>query len=233
MDPDSCGGIDAARRDVHTPVQPVRCLAPGAILFRTGDPHGELYRVERGSLCHYICWHGGGYEIIEFVYPGGILGFGHIAAHVSTAKATVRTKISIVTPQEFECALRTDGQLAARVAAAADREFDYLRFRAMEAVSNKPTDQLASFLVALSRLSAQEGRDARLIPDEIPSGAVAERLAMSIDGLASALRKLEAWGLVAPSATGLRIVNLAALEKLADGSSLPHAPHSKLEVSGT
>ncbi len=231
LDEGSRGSADA-QHDVHSAAQAVCCLAPGQILFQTGDPNGEIYRVERGSLCHYIRWPGGRHEIIEFVFPGRILGFGHVATHVSTAKATLRTEISILTPDEFECALRTDGQLAARVTAAADREFDYLRLRATEAVRNKPTERLASLLAALSRMNAQEGRDATLIPDEIPSGAIADRLVMSIDGLASALRQLEAWGLVAPSAAGLRIINIAALERLADGSSMPHASHSKLEVSG-
>ncbi len=232
MDVDLRGDADVGQRDVPCAAQPVRCLAPGETLFQTGDPRGELYRVERGALCHYTPAHGGRHEIIEFVFPGGILGFGHISTHVSTAKAMLRTEISIVAPHEIESALRTDGQLAARVAAAADREFDYLRFRAMEAVrNNNPTERLASFLAALSRMNAREGRDGTLIADEIPSGAIAERLALSIDCLVSALRQLEAMGLVAPSAAGLRVVDIAALEKLADASSLPRPTHSKLEAS--
>jgi CRP/FNR family transcriptional regulator, anaerobic regulatory protein len=224
-------GSDAAtQRDVHRATQPVRCLAPRQILFQSGDPCGELYRVERGSLCHYTRSHGGRHEIIEFVFPGSIVGFGHIATHVSTANAMLRTEIRIVTPYEFECALRSDDELAARVAAAADREFDYLRVRAMEAVRNTSTAQLASFLVALSRMGTHEGRDATFIPDEIPTGAVAERLRMSIDGLGSALRQLEALGLVAPSAAGLRIVDIAALERLADASPLPPSTHPKLKA---
>jgi CRP/FNR family transcriptional regulator len=228
-DAESCGRADA-QHDVRGAVQLVRCLAPGEVLFQTGDPHGELYRVERGAFCHYIRSHGGGHEIIEFAFPGIIVGFGHIATHVSTAKAMLHTEISIVTPDEFECALRSDGQLAARFAAVADREFDDLRFRATEASRNSPTERLASFLVALSQMSAREGRDATLIPDMIPSGAVAERLVMSIDGLASALRRLEAWGLVAPSAAGLRIIDIAALERVSDARSLAHPSHAKLEA---
>jgi CRP/FNR family transcriptional regulator, anaerobic regulatory protein len=223
------GGADTRQVDVHRPAQPVRCLAPGEILFQTGDPHGELYRVVRGSLCHYTRWHRGCHEIIEFVFPGAIVGFGHIAT-LSTARATLHTEIGIVTPDEFACALRSDGQLAARVAAAADREFDYLRFRAKGAVGNRPTQRLASLLAALSRINAREGREAALIPDEIPSGAIAERLDMSIDGLAAALWQLEARGLVAPSTAGLRIIDIVGLERLADANSLPHSSHPKLEA---
>ncbi len=227
---DPYGGADTGQVDVHRPPQPVRCLAPGEILFQTGDPHGELYRVVRGSLCHYTRWRRGCHEIIEFVFPGAIVGFGHIATHVSTARAMLRTEIGIVTPDEFECALRSDGQLAARVAAAADREFDYLRYRAKGAVGNRPTQRLASLLAALSRINAREGCEAALIPDEIPSGAIAERLDMSIDGLGAALWQLEARGLVAPSTAGLRIIDIVGLERLADANSLPHSSHPKLEA---
>lgn len=146
----------------------------------------------------------------------------HYATHVSTARAMLHTEIGIVTPDEFECALRCDGHLAARVAAAADREFDYLRFRAKWAVGNRPTQRLASLLAALSSINAREGREAALIPDEIPSGAIAERLDVSIDDLAAALWELETRGLVAPSAAGLRIIDIVGLERLADANSLPH-----------
>lgn len=223
-------GTDAKQVDVCRETPQVRCLAPGEILFQTGDPRGPLYRVESGTLCHYTRRQSGHHEIIEFVFPGAILGFGHVAMHVSTAKAMLDTEVSIVPPHEFECALRTDGQLAARVAAAADREFDYLRRRAMEARAD-PTQRLASFLLAVSRMSAREGRDATLIPDENPSRAVAERLDMSLDGLASALRQLETWGLVASSPAGLRIEDIAALERLADARRLPHPSHAKLKAS--
>jgi CRP/FNR family transcriptional regulator len=228
---DSRSRSDAIQGDVHWALQPVRSLAPGKFLFQAGDRCGEIYRVERGSLCHYIRWRHGHHEIIEFVFPGAFIGFGHIAKHVSAAKAMLHTEISIVTPREFECALRTDGQLAARVAAAADREVDCLRFGAIQAARGKPTVRLAAYLAALSHMSAREGRDATLIPEEIPSGIVAEELHMSIDCLTSALRQLQDWGLVLVSAAGLHIIDIPVLERLADANSLPHSPRSRLEVS--
>ena len=45
----------------------------------------------------------------------------------STAQAMVETAVSLVSADEFDDLLETDGQLAARYAAAGDREFDYLR----------------------------------------------------------------------------------------------------------
>lgn len=193
----------------------VRELARGAILFQAGDTRSRIYRVEKGALCHYLRWSDGRREIIEFAFPGDIIGFGHLENHVSTAQAVTETVVSFVSPQEFERALDADAQLASRLSAAADREFDCLRARAVESGRAKPVERVASFISALSHLSADEGRDPTLVTDEISSGFVAEQLDLTIDGLARALRELERRGMVRPTPEGLRIADVTGLEKLA------------------
>ncbi len=127
----------------------------------------------------------------------------------------VETVVSTVTAYDFEQLLCTDDHLAARLSAAADREFDFLRERAVESGKGKPVERLASFLTALSHMSANDGRDPMIVTDEVTSGLVAEHLDMSIDALGRALRELESRGMVAPTADGLRISNMNGLEKLA------------------
>ncbi len=103
-----------------------RRLATNDVLFQKGDTRTALYRVESGALCHFIPWDDGRYEVIEFAFPGDIVGLGHIDTHLSTAEAVVETTVSRVSPADFEHELATDGQLAARLAVAADREFEVL-----------------------------------------------------------------------------------------------------------
>ena len=62
----------------------------GTILFKLGDQR-RLYRVERGAVCHYIRWTNGRHDVIEFAFPGDIIGLGHLSTHVSTAHAMVET----------------------------------------------------------------------------------------------------------------------------------------------
>lgn len=194
----------------------VRSLVRGECLFQEGDRHARLYRVEHGALCHYMHRGDGSHEIIEFVFKGDIVGFAHVNKHVTTARALVLTEVSVVPSQVFAEALKTDGCLAARVAAAADREFDYLRLRAIQSGEGKPTVRVAAFIAALVRISAREGRDPSLIADEISSGVVAEGLNMSINCLATALMELERRGLIQQTPAGRRIVNVELLERLFD-----------------
>ena len=194
---------------------PERTLAGGEVLFQAGDTRAKLYRVERGALCHYRRWDDGRCEIIEFAFPGDIIGFGHMETHISTAQAMVETVVSTVSASNFEQRLRSDDHLAARNSAAADREFDFLRERAVDSGKGKSVERVASFLTALSHMSANEGRDPMIVTDEVASGLVAEHLDMSIDALGRALRELESRGMVRATEKGLRISNINGLEELA------------------
>ena len=211
--PDVRSGSRATAEERAT--TPDRTISSGEVLFQAGDTRAKLYRVERGALCHYRRWEDGRCEIIEFAFPGDVIGFGHLEAHISTAQAMVETVVSTVTSDDFEQLLGADDHLAVRLSAATDREFDFLRERAIESGKGKPVERLASFLTALSHMSANEGRDPMIVTDEVSSGVVAERLDMSIDALGHALRELEQRGMVRPTPKGLRISNLSGLEQLA------------------
>jgi CRP/FNR family transcriptional regulator len=204
-----------APREVRKPDLAHRVLARGEVLFQTGDTRSQIYRVERGALCHYRHLDDGGHEIIEFAFPGDMVGFGHIESHVSTAQAIAETVVSLVPATEFEEAVEANGELASRVAAAADREFEYVRARALASARAKPVQRVALFLSALSHISAREGRDPALVTDELSSGFVAEHLDLSIDALTGALRELETRGMVRATSSGLEIADLKALEKFA------------------
>jgi CRP/FNR family transcriptional regulator, anaerobic regulatory protein len=201
------------RRCAPRTLSPQRILARGEVLFQEGDTRAPIYRVERGALCHYRHLEDGGHEIIEFAFPGDMVGFGNIDSHVSTAQAIAETVVTVVAPDDLEHAAESDGELASRVAGVADREFEYLRDRAVNSTRNKPVERVASFLSALSHISSEEGRDPTLVTDELSSGYVAEHLNMTIDALARALRELERRGMVRPTASGLQIANIDALEK--------------------
>lgn len=213
--------IDPATRSAFTADEQksrVRRLARGETLFHAGDVRRVLYRVERGALCHYIRWADGRHEVIEFAFPGDVIGFGHMDTHISTAQAAARTIVSHIDPAEFEQLMADDAQLAVRYASAVDREFEFLRMRAVQSTQDAPSRRVASFLAALSYMGLREGRDANLIPDEVASGAVADQLGMNITTLASSLSDLKTRGMITATPKGLQIIDLEALEQFADAA---------------
>lgn len=175
-----------------------------------------LYRVERGALCHYIRWADGRHDVIEFAFPGDIIGFGHLDSHISTAQAAARTIVSPIDPAQFPHLMESDAQLACRFAAAVDREFEFMRQRAIESTQDAPARRVASFLAALSYMGVREGRDPALIPDDVNSGTVADQLDMNIATLARVLSELKIRGMITETPQGLQILDLVALEQFAD-----------------
>lgn len=196
----------------------VRHLARGEILFQRGDTRARLYRVLSGAVCHYVQWPDGRHEVVEFAFPGDIIGLGNLETHISTAQCMVPTAVEALGGEEADRALSLDAELSARLAAAADREFEYLRERA-EAVRAgcAPSRRLASLLLAVAGEHGKSGGEAALVPGDVASGEMAVALGLSLDELTAALRELETRGLVAPEGTSLRLRDPAALAHFADG----------------
>jgi CRP/FNR family transcriptional regulator len=77
--------------------------------------------------------------------------------------------------------------------------------------------RLASFLVAVSHRSREEGGDPTLIDDSVDCGVIADFLGLSVDLLALALMQLEMRGLVETAPRhSLRLKDVAALEEIAN-----------------
>jgi CRP/FNR family transcriptional regulator len=195
----------------------LQTVATGEILFQPGNTR-TLYRIERGTVCHYMLWTDGRHDVIEFAFPGDIVGLGHLAHHVSTAQAMVDTVVSLVPEETFSAALESDDRLSFRLASAVEREFDYLRDKALTAEPTPAAARVANFLLALSSMNGPEGRDPDLISDDITAGFVARQLDMSIDKLSAALLCLKKEGAVRDTPAGLQIVDPLTLQRLADAA---------------
>jgi CRP/FNR family transcriptional regulator len=220
-EPEVCGAPRAVNT-VHLPEKVLefpglfrRHVSKGSTLFRVGEPR-QLYRVEIGALCHYAQSAGqNDIDIIEFAFPGDIIGLGCLATHVSTAKAIADTYVRAITDADLESALANDKRLFFRVAEAGEREFDYLQNGSLNANLRPPIQRIANFLLAIVGINASEGREPLIVTDDILSGHVAEQLQMSVDILAKALLSLRGSGVVDVSDNGLRILDIAALETMA------------------
>ena len=192
-----------------------RHVAAGAMVFQPGDQR-RLYRVESGAIWHYVRSDSDGqHEVIEIAFPGDIIGLGSLPTHVTTAKAMVEASVCVITDMDLERALTNDNRLFFRNAEAGEREFHYLKNRSTNASRGLQVQRLANFLLVIVNINASEGREPVIVTDDISSGYVAEQLQMSIDALAKVLMQLRETGVVDVSDTGLRILDIAALETIA------------------
>ncbi len=194
----------------------VRTLSPGEVLFREGDARSHVFRVETGALCLYKSLPDGTQNVLEFAFPGDLVGIGYLDSHVSGAQATVETSLSCLPRTAFDPSTEVNAPARARLTTAIEREVAFLKELLTQNVRPGPVQRVAALFTTLSRFNAYEGRDPSVITDLLTCGVVAGYLDMSLDLLQAQLAELEARGLVEPCAKGLRLKDIDALERLGD-----------------
>ena len=201
----------------------VKALASNELLFGIGDPKTHFYAVKSGALVVYEPRWSGHRAIIEFAFPGDLVGLGFLQTHTCSARATVDTCVQCLPLSAQDHLFADDPRAQARLADAIEREVEFLRESSVRFSQQNPLGRLAAFLLTLSRENEQEGRDPTVLMQPLHCGVVADFLALSIDRLGSLLVQLEQRGMIAAcSPQGLRITDVEALEGLAGRTlSLP------------
>lgn len=190
-------------------------VGTGETLFAPAQMR-RVYRVEEGAIFHYVRWTDGSHDLIEVAFPGDVVGLGNLSTHISTAQAMVESVVSILSDDEVEDLLDTSDTVPLLLASAGEREFDYIRDTTLNSGKRTPIERVANYLIAVA--DADRRNLAAVVSDDILSGFVAERLQMSVDTLAAALVGLQHKGLVEPADGGLKITDVAELERLASAA---------------
>ncbi len=210
-------------RDESVPLEPLDSahlvkLANGDMLFHEGEARAGAFRVTSGALCHYMQWRDGRQNLIEMAFPGDIVGFGHLAHHISTARAIIATEVTPVSEAELTQALVTDAELAARMALAADREFDILRDAALASSRGSLSRRVANLVLALATRDASGSIVSGARIENIVDTFFANSLGVPLADLANAVAGLIAGKALAAEEAGLAILDPAALQRAADGT---------------
>ncbi len=167
-----------------------RTLAAGEILFQEGDARSHVFRVETGALCLFRSLPDGTRDVLEFAFPGDLVGLGYLDSHVAAAQATMVTSLSCLSRDALDPAVEKNARARSRLTAAIEREVAYLKEALGRRARPGPLRRVAALFVTLSRYNSYEGREAALITDSLKCGAAAGHLGMSVDVLAAATRRV-------------------------------------------
>lgn len=199
----------------------VKKLAPNDFLFQVGDPRACLYRVEYGSIAIYEPGLNGRHAVIDFAFPGDLVGLGFLKNQIQTARAMVETQVACLPIASMDSLVAGNPKAEAKLAQMIEREIELRRSSLVEAGRRNPVERVAAFLVTLSQFNRREGRDPSVLDARWRCGVVADQLELSIDELAKILLDLEKLGLIEPCPAqgpvqGLCIKDHAKLEEIAD-----------------
>jgi len=208
-------GMDKSRlRDLHVLVEHVGPYAPGAHLFRDGDPFQAIAAVRAGTVKTYVVDSQGREQVQGFFLPGEVIGLSAIHAARYPCNAVALDTVTICRfsfPRMSQLALHVPGlqQHLFRLLSG-----DIGRV-ALLAGDFSAEERLAAFLVDLSNRYAARGFSGTVFNLTMPRMDIANFLRLAPETVSRVLKRFTTDGLLAVDRREVQLRNRPALETLA------------------
>jgi CRP/FNR family transcriptional regulator len=199
-------------------IGPMRTVEGREHIFREGDPASNVYMVEVGHVCIYKLLPDGRRQVIDFAFPGDLIGLGDAAEHASNAQATTRTRIRCIPVLALHRLARDDARLGLKLYEAVSRELRASREMLFTVSQRTAAERVAAFLLALSRRNERKGEDPLELVLPMTRADIADFLGLTIETVSRTFTRLRVEGVIDLTQCVLvAIVNHDALARLAEG----------------
>ena len=192
----------------------VRVIDAKEHLFCEGDPASYVYLVEAGHACIYRMMSDGRRQVIDFAYPGDVIGLGALGTHAANAQATVKTWVRCVPIATLHETAYRDACLAIKLYKALSQELLAAREHVFTVSKCSATERVAAFLLALSRRNARRGENAAELVLPMTRADIADFLGLTIETVSRTFSKVRASGLI--DIEHCILVTIRDLDELAD-----------------
>lgn len=206
------------------------CLAQGALrgfeakahVFNEGDPKEFVYTVVTGAVCLYRILSDGRRQVIDFAYPGDVVGLGAGSIETFNAQTTVATRVKCLAISSLRSAARRDPGVAMGLYEALSQQLMAMGNHLVCVGQQSATERLVIFLLTLSRRNQEKGRDRETIELRMTRNDIGDFLGVTIETVSRTFSKLKYLGLIEiDQGTKIRLMDIEQLEAMADGES-PH-----------
>jgi CRP/FNR family transcriptional regulator len=184
-------------------------------VFCEGDPRIHVFRVEEGAIAVYKTMCDGRRRIIDFAYPGDLIGLGALEAHVLSAQAICPSRVRCLSATTLEAMAETDAALALKLYKSVSQELTATRSLLVTVGQRSAVGRVASFLLSLQRKSTAEDDTVQLA---MRRSDIADLLGLTIETVSRALSKLRAMKIIEIALGGTTVVlrDAARLMELAN-----------------
>jgi CRP/FNR family transcriptional regulator len=196
----------------------VRTVEGKEHVFREGDAASHVYVVEIGHVCIYKMLPDGRRQVIDFAYPGDIVGLGAMGEHESSAQATSRTRVRGIPLASLHQIARTDAKLGVKLYEAVSRELQAARELLFTVSQRNAAERVGAFLLAISRRCERNGEESHEFVLPMTRSDIADFLGLTIETVSRTFTRLRVDGLIDLSQSVLvTILDHDGLERLANG----------------
>lgn len=189
-------------------------------VFVAGDPHTHVFHVESGAVCLYKIMPDGRRQVIDFAFPGDIIGLGSHADHTLNAQALEPTRLRCVPVARLARLAGRDPSLGLKLYEAMSRELIAAQDHLFTVGQRSACERVACFLLALSRRNRQQCRNAQTLVLPMTRADIADFLGLTIETVSRTLTKLKSAKIIdLEQCTLVRLLDIVKLERLAGGEA--------------
>ena len=187
-------------------------------VFCEGDPAGHVYKVEAGNVCIYKMLQDGRRQVIDFAFPGDLIGLGAVGEHLTNAQAISRTRLRPIPVKALHRAVGEDSRLGLKLLEILSYDLQASQELIVTLGQRSAEERFASFLQALSRRNQRNGENPSEFVLPMTRTDIGDFLGLTIETVSRTFTKLKSIGLIEiDQGTTIRIIDNEQLKVLADG----------------
>lgn len=196
----------------------VKVLQAREHVFFEGDAKNNVYVLEKGTVCLYKTLPDGRRQIVDFAYPGDLIGLSSGEDHAFSAQAITLTRVRCLHASSLHEAARHDPRVGMQLYRALSDQLMAARDLLLTVGQRNATERLAALLVALSRRNERADGDPSQIVLPMTRADIADFLSLTIETVSRTFTKLRVSGIIDLAHSSLVIVrDMTMLEQLAAG----------------
>lgn len=165
-------------------------------IYREGDAASHVYKVESGHICIYRMVPDGRRQVLDFAYPGDIIGLGELGVHAANAQATTKTRLRCIPIASLHEIARQDHRVGILLYEAVAQELLAARELLFTVSQRTAAERVAAFLMALSRRNARRHEDPSQIVLPMTRADIADYLGLTIETVSRTFTKFRVEGLI-------------------------------------
>jgi CRP/FNR family transcriptional regulator, anaerobic regulatory protein len=174
----------------------VRIVPAREHLYCEGDAATHVYQVEAGHVVIYRTMSDGRRQVVDFAYPGDVIGLGALDEHGTNAQANIKTIVRCLPISALRELAASNPKVGMRLYEAVSQELMASRELLFTVSQRTATERLASFLLALSRRNERRGGDPSEIVLPMTRSDIADFLGLTIETVSRTFSRFRAEGVI-------------------------------------
>lgn len=196
---------------------PTRTVEAKEHVFWEGAPKSHVYRIEEGVIVLYKLLSDGRRQVIDFAYPGDLIGLETKKDHCFSAQAACRAKVRCIPTGTLRRSAAQDPALALELFSATAQTLDNARRLLVSIGQGTAMERISTFLLSLLRRTERadlQGDSCLHLP--MRRMEIADLLGLTIETVSRTLTKLRTMRVIEiANKTEIFIRDLDQLENLA------------------